>query len=258
MITLRAARHDRSEAVAVAPARQERPRPTLRVVDDAVAAATAGRAAARARERRSAGGVVATLLVILLFVCVFGVVVFQVFLVQTQSHLDQLDRDIATQEDRAKDLRLQTTDLEAPDRIVKDAQDRLGMIPPGDVVYLQPNATDDGRAAFDPAKEAPPAAAPTTTVPATGTAGTSPYGTGTGTNGATTPTTKWTPPTTAWTPPTTAWTPPTTARPKTGASTATTAPKTTATTAPRTTATTAAKTTATTVPKSTPTTTRTR
>jgi cell division protein FtsL len=267
MITLRAARHDRAEAVAVEPARHERPRPALRVVDDAVTKAVAKSATARstgspdptrADEKRSAGGVVATLLVILLFVCVFGVVVFQVFLVQTQSHLDQLDRDIATQEDLAKDLRLKTTDLEAPDRIVKDAKDRLGMIPPGDVVYLQPNASDDGRAGFDAAKEAPPVAAPPTTAPASGTptygtgTATGGYGTGTGTgaNGAATPTTKWTPPTTAWTPPTTAWKPPTTTKSATTpTSTATTVPKTATTSAPKTT---------TTVPKSSPTTSRTR
>jgi len=243
VITLRAAvRHERADAATAVPQRPEKARPDLRVVEEGATKARADRPV----EKRSASGVVATLLVLLLFVCVFGVVVFQVFLVQTQSHIDQLDRDIAKQEDRAKDLRLQTTDLEAPDRIVKDAEGRLGMIAPGDVVWLQPNPGDDTKAVFDPTKEAPPASAPPTTVAGTGTAGagtsgaagqgsgtkaagTSGYGTGTGTNSATTPTTKWTPPTTAWTPPTTAWTPPTTAK----ATTATTAPAKPTTTVPK-------------------------
>lgn len=256
MITLRAAvRHDRSEAPAVAPARPE-PRPKLRVVEPSPARGRAGQDA----DKRSAGGVVGTLLVVLLFVCVFGVVVFQVFLVQTQSHLDQLDHDIAKQEDRAKDLRLQTTDLEAPDRIVKDAEGRLGMISPGGVVWLQPNAGDDAKAAFDPTKEAPPASAPPTTVPgagagpATSGSGTA-TGAGTGKNGATTPTTAWTPPTTAWTPPTTAWTPPTTAW--TPPKTKTTPSTTPVTTATRSTTPTSAPKTSTTVARPT-TTTRTR
>lgn len=183
MMSLRAAvRHERSAPDRVE--REERRRPHLRVVDDQVAAD---------RKRRSAGGLLGTLVVVLLFASVFGVVVFQVFLVQSQSHLDQLDRDIAKQEARAKDLRLQTADLEAPDRIVKDAQSRLGMIAPGDVVYLQPHPGDDANATFDPAKDKAPV---TTTPPVTtaGQYGTSQYGAGQygaagGTAGKTTPTT---------------------------------------------------------------------
>lgn len=199
MMSLRAAvRHER--AAPDRAEREERRRPHLRVVDDQVDAD---------RTRRSAGGLLGTLVVVLLFASVFGVVVFQVFLVQSQSHLDQLDRDIAKQEARAKDLRLQTADLEAPDRIVKDAQSRLGMIAPGDVVYLQPHPGDDANATFDPNKDK----APVTTTPPVTTAGqygtpqygTSQYGTGQsgaagGTTGKTTPTTaaaKTTPTTTA-------------------------------------------------------------
>ena len=157
-------------------------------------------------------------------------VVFQVFLVQTQSHLDDLSTKISREENRTKALRLDAADLEAPDRIVQAAKDRLGMIPPPEIAYLQPSGADDSAAAFDPAKEAPPTTA--TTVPPVATAKTSV---------PTTPAAKTTP-TTSKTTSTTAKTTPTTAKP-----TATTAKPTPTTTAKP-------KVTTTTVPKPTPTT----
>lgn len=225
MITLRAtARADRGSE---APAHEPRRRPHLRVVDEVEVV----------EQKRSAGGVVATMTVVLLFVCVFGVVVFQVFLVQAQSHLDQLNRDIATQEGRTKDLRLQTTNLESPDRIVKDARERLGMIPPRDIVYLQPKSGDDDNARFDASKEPPPA--PTTVPPAasTPTSGV-PFGPGpavygadgsllSGTPGVTAPKGSTTATTTAKAPTTTKTTSTTTV-----AKATTTAPKTTTTVRP--------------------------
>lgn len=223
MMSLRAAvRHERS-----APERadgEERRGAHLRVVDDP---------AAEPRPRRSAGGLLGTLAVVLLLASVFGIVVFQVFLVQAQSHLDQVDRDLARQEARAKDLRLQTADLEAPDRIVADAQARLGMIAPGAPVYLQPHADDDAQAQFDPARDkAPTTTTPPTTV-AAGQYGSGQYGTGQYGTGATTPTTTkaTTPTTTKATTPTTAKAPTTTAKaPTTTAKTPTTTAKATTTT----------------------------
>ncbi len=171
-----------------APHRTERPRPTrpeLRVVD------------APAR-RRAPHTWYASLFLGLLFVWVFGIVGFQAFLVQTQSHLDGVNERIAQQEERHRALFLETRELESPDRIVTEAQERLGMIPVDDVVYLEPRADDDERAAFDPAAEPPPV---TTTTPATTTPAT------------TTPTTAWKPP--ATTTPTTAWSAPATTTPTT-------------------------------------------
>ena len=211
-----------------APQRSEpKPRPDLRVVETPeplVRPATPGDAGDDLAPRTH-GGLVGTLFVVLLFVCIFGVVVFQVFLVQTQSHLDDLGAQISKEENRTKALRLDTTDLEAPDRIVRDAKERLGMIPPPEIAYLQPSGADDGAAAFDPAKEAPPTTVPpATTVPTTSV----PAAT------KTTPTTVK-PATTA-----------TTAKPKTTTTTA--APKTTTTTAkPKTTTTTAKPKTTTTI-----------
>jgi predicted lipid-binding transport protein (Tim44 family) len=89
MMSLRAAvRHERS-----APERadgEERRGAHLRVVDDP---------AAEPRPRRSAGGLLGTLAVVLLLASVFGIVVFQVFLVQAQSS-DQVVRS-GRQEGRA-------------------------------------------------------------------------------------------------------------------------------------------------------------
>ena len=149
MITVRAPQ--RSE-----PKHRPKLRPDLRVIatrDDSPEGSPAGDDVG---VRRSHGGLVGTLSVVLLFVCIFGVVVFQVFLVQTQSHLDDLGTKIAHEENRTKSLRLDSTDLESPDRIVQDAKQRLGMIPPPEIAYLQPAGNDDVNAAYDPIKDPPP------------------------------------------------------------------------------------------------------
>ena len=138
-------------------------RPNLRVV--------------RHRDRRSSiftkFGV---LLLLALFVAVLGIVVFQTMRAQNQARLDDLDRQIAVQEDRSKGLRLQLADAEAPDRIATAARTRLGMIPPNDVAWLKPKVDDDAKAAWDPAKEplpappttaAPPPSIPPSTLPTT-------------------------------------------------------------------------------------------
>lgn len=164
MITLRAPQ--RSEPKHRPPAR-----PDLRVIEkpDKVGPGRDGSADLGADEEpRSHGGLVGTLFVVLLFVCIFGLVVFQVFLVQTQSHLDDLGTRISHEENRTKALRLDTTDLESPDRIVADAKDRLGMIPPPEIAYLKPGAADDAAAAYDPVKEPPPTTPTTVAGPAAG------------------------------------------------------------------------------------------
>lgn len=154
--------------VRTAPAPEIEARPDLRVVEPVV----------ERGERRSFGGLVGTLTVVLLFVCIFGVVVFQVLLVQTQSHLDDLDGALATQDARAKALDLETAELESPERIVAAATER-GMIPAGNIEFLEPVAADDPRIAYDPATE------PVGTVEIPD-AGTGAGSAGSGTTGATT------------------------------------------------------------------------
>jgi cell division protein FtsL len=154
-----------------APAPEVEARPDLRVVDPVDEPSA----------RRSFGGLVGTIAVVLLFVCIFGVVVFQVLLVQTQSHLDDLDRSMATEQARAKDLDLQMANLESPERIV-DAAVGLGMIVPEDTEYLESVDGNDERAAYDPATE--PVGTTQTTAP-----GTAPAATAGGAGGGTTATT---------------------------------------------------------------------
>ena len=158
----------------VAPAPEVDARPDLRVVDPVDEPSA----------RRSFGGLVGTVAVVLLFVCIFGVVVFQVLLVQTQSHLDDLDAALTTEQARAKDLDLQTAELESPERIV-DAAIGLGMIAPEDTEYLESVDGNDDRAAYDPATE--PVGTTQTTAPGTASDGSGATGSGASTTGTTPP-----------------------------------------------------------------------
>lgn len=71
--------------------------------------------------------------------CVFGVVVFHVVLTQNQFRLDGLRDQAADREAGYDRLRLQVAELESPERIIAEAQQRLGMITPPDVIYLTPS-----------------------------------------------------------------------------------------------------------------------
>jgi cell division protein FtsL len=159
-----------------APAPDTAGRPDLRVVEPIEEVAT----------RRSLGGLIGTFTVVLLFICIFGVVVFQVLLVQTQSQLDDLGAARSEQESRAKALDLETATLESPERIVAAALD-LGMIDPDDREFLTPTDGDDRGAVYDPATE-PVGTTPTTVAGATA-ATTGGTGAGTGTGSTTTGTT---------------------------------------------------------------------
>jgi hypothetical protein len=94
-------------------------------------------------------------------VAVFGVVVFQALLVQGQARLDHLNSQITQQRQESNQLRFQLAQLEAPDRIATRAA-QLGMIDPGNVVYLAPSPDDDAKAALTPSA----AATATTSAPA--------------------------------------------------------------------------------------------
>lgn len=129
-----------SHATATAPAPAPRPkeqaparRPGLRI------AAVPG--------RRSLWRIFGTATLVLLFAAVLGVVVFQTLLVQTQSRLDELDAQMAVQEQLADQHRLELAELEAPGRIVQVATERLGMVPPSEVLYLPHEPGDDAAAA---------------------------------------------------------------------------------------------------------------
>jgi len=165
-------------------------------------------------------GRVGVSVLVLLFLAVFGLVVFQAVLAQSQRNLDDLRTDLAAQEQRSKALRLDFATAASPERVASAARTRLGMIPPAGGVFLEPQPGDDSLAAYVPG------ATVTTTTPTTNA-----YGGGAPVAPI--------PPTTTWTAPAA----PTTSRPPT---TTTTRPSTTTTTArPATTTTTRAVTTTT-------------
>lgn len=109
-------------------------RPALRLVD--------GRADAR-RGRRSpllAAAIVAVL-------ALFGVVVCHALLVPGQVRLDGVEVAVTEQQARYQALRLEVAELEAPGRIVAEAQGRLGMVSPETITYL--TAVGPGAATSD-------------------------------------------------------------------------------------------------------------
>jgi cell division protein FtsL len=198
-----------ARAAAAAPARQrqtEPVRPGLTVVR-------------RRRARRSVVTKISVLAFVALFASVLGVVVFQTLRAQNQTTLDALDHQVAAEQDRGKELRLQLADAESPDRIVAIAEQKLGMIAPNDVAYLQPKADDDAKAAWDAQKDPVPTTTVPTTVPPT-------------VPTTTAPPTTWTPPATVRTnpSPTTTAKPTTTSTPTTRPSSPTTTAKPTVTT----------------------------
>ncbi len=150
------ARADLASATRRAERAPETARRTLRSADE-----PRGRWAGLATSVRSGNvlGRIGTLTAVALFVAVFGVVVFQALLVQGQARLDHLNNQIAQQQAESKQLRLKVAQLDSPERIVNRAA-QLGMIDPGDVVYLAPSTDDDARAALTPPTTATPTTAP--------------------------------------------------------------------------------------------------
>lgn len=123
---------------------QKPPKPDLRVVDE------------RDHGRRLGIGAITTLVIGAVFTVLFGLVVFHTILVQNQQRLDKLDEGVRTEQARYQQLRLQVAQLEAPQRIVDVATQKLGMVPPDTTTYLTPSA-DDAAAAATSASSGPQA-----------------------------------------------------------------------------------------------------
>lgn len=69
-------------------------------------------------------------------VAIFGAAVFHVMLVQSEFRLERLDDAAVVEQQRYEKFRLEVARLAAPERIVAAAQERLGMVPPGEIGYL--------------------------------------------------------------------------------------------------------------------------
>lgn len=124
MATARAARVARSESVR--PLREREARPRLRLVRPS------NRLKIRLTPR---AGVTLT---VLLFVALFGVAISHALLIESQSRLDQLDQEVAEEQARYEELRLDVAQLESPDRILAEAAEQ-GLVPPDEVVWLTPD-----------------------------------------------------------------------------------------------------------------------
>ena len=105
----------------------------------------------RPAERRRARlrPVTAVILTALLFLLLFAVAVAHTMLVQGQVRLDQLDSELAKEQGRYQELRIDVATLESPERIVSAAQAQ-GMVAPDDLVYLQPSIPDASTSGDDP------------------------------------------------------------------------------------------------------------
>jgi cell division protein FtsL len=100
-----------------------------------------------------AGGIAVGGILALLFV----LAVLQTALAQGQAHLDEVNAQTADRQAEAQALALQVAQLEAPERIIGEAEIRLGMVEPTEVIYVE-------RA--DPSVPVPADPAAATTAPA--------------------------------------------------------------------------------------------
>lgn len=124
----------RRTAAAPAPARKTTParippadRRHLRPVSDA-------RVVALKRRRRARAAILGTFIVMM--GSLFALAAFHAMLASGQARLDVLESEVSDAQSRYEHLRLEVAELEAPSRIVREAQERLGMVPPPDVTYL--------------------------------------------------------------------------------------------------------------------------
>lgn len=72
----------------------------------------------------------------------FLIAVMHAFMIGGQRNLDAMQREVASETESIATLRLRVAELEAPDRVLSVAEDRLGMVEPTEVGYLPPLGTD--------------------------------------------------------------------------------------------------------------------
>lgn len=103
--------------------------------------------AAPRRRRRAFARTCTALAVVMSAVGLFFVVFLHVLLTQGQADLDRLEARAEAEGAQNRRLRVAVAELESPARVVGVARQRLGMVPPAAVTYLQ---------AVDPAAPLPP------------------------------------------------------------------------------------------------------
>ena len=86
-------------------------------------------------------GIMATAACAAVFAIMLGLTTFQARIAADQLQLDQLDHEVGAAQSRYEQLRLDVARLESPTRVVAAAR-QLGMVQPGEPVYLSPDAAD--------------------------------------------------------------------------------------------------------------------
>lgn len=92
----------------------------------------------------------------------FALAVMHALMIGRQLQLDDMNRDLAAETESVERLRLRVAELEAPDRVLDVARERLGMVEPGEVGYVLPGEVTS---VTEEAVRVSPATVPTTTVP---------------------------------------------------------------------------------------------
>ena len=95
----------------------------------------------------------------------FALAVMHALLIGGQIQLDGMQRQVASESEEIRRLRLRVAELEAPDRVLEVARTRLGMVQPAEVGYLAPAGVqtgDDTRTRVEPAVLPPPEPEPET------------------------------------------------------------------------------------------------
>lgn len=136
-------------ALVPVPGRVSRPRPPLRLVDNR-------RLEIAARRRRARRLLVTS--VVLAGASLLALAGTHAVLVSNQVRLDDLEQQVADVQARHQSLRLEVARMEAPERIVTAAVERLGMVPPDAVTYLQPAVGTDPQLDDTPGRPAEAAA----------------------------------------------------------------------------------------------------
>ena len=99
---------------------------------------------------RTGMGMVSLLAVVAFFVGLMALANFHVVVIGDQFEFDRLERRLEDGLEQARVLRNEVARLESPDRILRVAEGRLGMVPPPQRLQLAvvlPGATDGGLAA---------------------------------------------------------------------------------------------------------------
>lgn len=103
-------------------------------------AGTQSRLRVVARERPRSGQVrrLVVRVVVVLLGGLFAIGVLQAVVTQAQGRIDQLDHRIDEAVNLDRELRLRRAELLSPARLATEARDRLGMVPPETINYLDP------------------------------------------------------------------------------------------------------------------------